>query len=462
MSQVSSAEAYQLLHNGILALSQVEANGICIDTKYLDKTIKRSKQRIHKLETQFRDSDLGKLWRKTFGAKTNFDSNQQLGQLLFDKLGFEGTKTTAGNYKTDVATLEKVEHPMIAPYMEISKLKHTLNTFLMGVKREVVRDKAHVFYNLHTAATYRSSSSAFNFQNLPIRDPVQGETIRRCFKARPGRRLVEIDYSGIEVCIAACYHQDPVMIEYITDPSKDMHRDMAAQCFCISPEQVTKAARYAGKNMFVFPQFYGDYFISCARSMWEWMERNKLKTADTEESIKDVLKSKGIKRLGACDPKERPRPGTFEQHIKKVEQDFWGRRFKVYNEWKQNWFQQYQKTGGFRTKTGFYIKGNFGRNDVINYPVQGSAFHCLLWSLIEIQKELRKRGMKTLIVGQIHDSIIADVPDNELDEYLAIARHVMTVRLPKRWKWICVPLEVEAEVTPVNGSWHEKKTHEVN
>jgi len=71
--------------------------------------------------------------------------------------------------------------------------------------------------------------------------------------------------------------------------------------------------------------------------------------------------------------------------------------------------------------------------------------------------EIPKYNMKTKIVGQIHDSIIADVPHEELDDYLALANKVMTKDLVKKWKWIILPLEIEAEVCPLNGNWSQKK-----
>jgi len=248
------------------------------------------------------------------------------------------------------------------------------------------------------------------------------------------------------------------MITYLKDPSKDMHRDMAAQCFKLSKDEVSKMARYSAKNMFVFPQFYGDYYINCARSMWDFMDHQKLTVEGNEKlTLRKHLKRNGISSLGECDVKEGTEPGTFEHHIKQVEKHFWNTRFLVYRDWKKKWYNDYLAQGYFYTKTGFRIEGNFGRNDVINYPVQGSAFHCLLWSLIQIQKELVKRGMKALIIGQIHDSIVADVPDSEVEEYLAIVKNVMIKRIQKAWKWIIVPLEVEVEMSPIGGTWFDKK-----
>jgi len=117
------------------------------------------------------------------------------------------------------------------------------------------------------------------------------------------------------------------------------------------------------------------------------------------------------------------------------------------------------KQGWFDLLTGFRIAGVYGRNDVINYPVQGVAFHCLLWSLVRLVKWLKKNRMKTVIVGQIHDSIVADVHPDELDDFLAMAKRVMTGDIRKHWGWIIVPLEIEAESSETN--WFDKRKVEL-
>jgi DNA polymerase I-like protein with 3'-5' exonuclease and polymerase domains len=81
--------------------------------------------------------------------------------------------------------------------------------------------------------------------------------------------------------------------------------------------------------------------------------------------------------------------------------------------------------------------------------------------MIELQKWLRKNNMRTLIVGQIHDSLVLDFYRKETKRVLEKAKQIMTELLPKYWDWICVPLEVEAELSPVGGSWHEKKGVEI-
>jgi len=169
------------------------------------------------------------------------------------------------------------------------------------------------------------------------------------------------------------------------------------------------------------------------------------------------LHRKGIKKLGALDPSKKSERYTFERHIQMTEKHFWEERFPTYTKWKKEWYDDYKTNGCFKTKTGFVCSGFMKRNEVINYPVQGAAFHKLLWSLIRLNQEIKERGMKTLIIGQIHDSIVSDVPENEVDDFLQLARNVMVDQLREAWDWIIVPLDIEAEMTPINGNWAQKK-----
>ena len=189
--------------------------------------------------------------------------------------------------------------------------------------------------------------------------------------------------------------------------------------------------------------------------MWNAVIARKIKTNDGVSLIKH-LRRKGIIELGDCDPEKSPRKNTFEKHMKEVEDDFWNRRFKVYKQWKKDWYYAYLKKGYFDTLTGFRIEGWYDRKQVINYPPQGSAFHWLLWSLIRIQKLLNKYNMRSLIIGQIHDSIVSSVYKRELRNYLEICQQVMTVDIRKYWDWIIVPLRIEAEAAPVDKSWYDK------
>lgn len=466
-------DAYNLLHEGSIVASQIESNGIRIDTAYLERTMTDITAKIERLDTELKSSKVFKTWQRVYGGKTNIGSKEQFANVMFKHLGYEEKKerTETGKIAADKAAFEHIDDPFVKAYREVDSLRQMKNTFLSGIRREVVDGYLHPHINFHIARTYRSSSNSPNFQNIPIRDPILGGLIRRCFVPRLGERYFgEEDLVGAEVRIAACYHKDPTMMKYIKDPTTDMHRDMAAQLFMLTPSQVNKMTRFAAKSFFVFAQFYGDYYVHCAKNLWNSMDQLKLTVTSAEaheskrgmeffkeRTIREHLVIKGVKSLGACTGDGPPRPGTFENHVKNVEDDFWNRRFQVYTQWKKSWYEKYQRNGYFDMLTGFRVEGYHKRNDVINYPIQGAAFHCLLWSLIQLQKWLVKYKMKTKIVGQIHDSIVSDIHGPEMQDYLDTAKYIITEALPKAWSWISVPLDVEVEIAPVGMSWFDKK-----
>lgn len=457
MMQAVTTDALKLFMDGSAALARAEAAGIRIDTAYLAATLTEVTGKIKALEAELRKDDVWKRWRWRFGDNANLDSPPQLGTLLFEDMGYECLdRTPTGRPKADERAIEAVPLQFCKTYTRMRKLLKLRGTYLEGVRKEVCNGFLHPSFNLNTAITYRSSGSQPNFQNLPIRNPEIGKYIRSAFVPRDGRRIVEVDFSGIEVRVAAAYHGDPTMVSYICDKTKDMHRDMAAECYRTTPDEVSKLMRYGSKNMFVFPQFYGSYHADCAKALWEWMTRANLKLEKSGTPVADHLRAKGITERGACAKDGDPRPGTFESHIRDVESRFWNERFPVYTAWKLAWWEEYRATGSFRMKTGFTCRGVYRKNEVLNYAVQGAAFHCLLWSFNELDREIRKRRMKTLLVGQIHDSILADVPEDEIQDFLHLAHDIMTRRLPNAWRWLNVPIETESEVTPAGGSWHDK------
>ena len=451
-------EAYQLLHEGSIALAEVEATGMRVDVPYLERAIRRTEHRIALLREDLSSSDVARAWRKHYGPKTNFDSGQQLGVVLFDvlKIPVGDARTPGGSYKTDEASLSTIDHPFIKDYLDIKRWQKAVGTNLRGILEEVVDGYIHCNFNLHLVRTYRSSSSDFNFQNIPVRDPEIAALVRTAFVPRRGRRIIEFDFKGIEVCVSACYNHDPKLIEYLKNPALDMHRDMAMECYMLPQAEVTKAARAAAKGAFVFAEFYGDWYIDCARRLWAWISEQGLTTV-SGMPLKAWLQTRGITHLGACDPGTDPTVGSFEGHIRAVEKRFWGQRFRVYDQWRRDWFAQYQRLGYIQTLTGFVCQGYMKKNEAINYGTQGSAFHCLLWVLIQlVSKELKKRKMQTVVVGQIHDSIVADVVPGEQAEYCGLVAGLVERELPRHYPWINVPMKAEAEGTETDAPWVTK------
>lgn len=453
----TTKDAYRLLHDGSIALAEVESNGIRIDTRYLENAIKTTSEEIEKLDRELQEDEVYKVWYKTYGDKTNLQSRPQLNDILFNKLGYKPTQfTETGLNKVDKSVLDGLDIPFARKYIEVAELRKVRATYLYGIRNEMVDGYIHPFFDLHTTVTGRGSSQLPNFQNIPNRNPRLAGIVRRCFIPRKNSYFAEDDYSGIEVKMACCYTKDPRLIDEFTTKGKDPHRDTACQLFFLEPEQVEKkTTRDWAKNRFVFPQFYGSVYFQCAPHIWEVASRKESKLADGTSILRHLRKN-GIKKgLGECTPGQRPVKGTFKYHVQQIEEDFWKRRFKVYTDWKRAWFADYRDKGWFESYIGFRWEGIFTRNQVLNYPMQESGFHCLLWSIIRVQRWLKKNKMKTKILGQIHDSIIADVHKSEVQDYLTKTKEVLTKDLPKAWEWIIVPLETESELSETN--WLEKK-----
>lgn len=454
IAQTATPAAYELLHEGALAFSVIENNGMRIDIAYLDKTIEETGQRIARIEQKLKGMDEYGLQRKRYGQQTNLTSRDQLATVLFGDMGLpEPKKTRTGRYQLDADALLATGLNYCKGLVKLEKLNKLLGTYLTGVRREVEDDGLlHPGFNLHTVQTYRGSSSDPNFQNIPIRDKEIGELIRKAFVPRDGHVLVEADFGGHEVRVACNLSKDPKLIHDTLEG--DMHRDMAAECFMLEQSDVSKPIRGAVKGGFVFAEFYGDWYKSVAQNLWAAIGEYTVAGAILE----DHLNAMGITELGDCDPNQKPTKGTFEHHIAKVEDRFWNERFKVYRDWRTMRVKQYKSKGWFELPTGFVCSGVYAKNQVLNYPIQGAAFHCLLWTLIQLIKEMRKKKMKSVVVGQIHDSVVADVHRAEVDDYVEMVTRIAQQDIMREWKWITVPLVIEAEVAEDN--WFNKAPYQ--
>lgn len=456
MKKLNRIDGYNLMQRGAVALADVEANGMRIDVEYLDGAITKTGARIKAIEEELRDYEEYKIQRRLFGANTNLTSRDQLGAVLFGSMGHTPkTATKTGKAQLDETALEKIGTKYASEFLLLEKLNKLYGTYLTGIRREVEGEYLHSSFGLHLVRSYRGQSEAPNLQNVPIRDDVQGPIIRKAFIPREGHAIIEIDYSALEVMVACALSGDPKLTYDATEG--DMHRDMAAECYLLEPDEVEKAVRQNTKGGFVFAEFYGDWYKQVTKNLWEAIDRHKLTKPHKGKqiSLRKHLKRRGITGRGLCDNNKEPEVGTFEHHTKKVEDRFWNDRFKVYHAKRKRWVAEYKRDGYIDTVTGFRCMGPMSKNQVMNYHIQGPAFHCLLWSLTEVVAETKRRRMGTKIISQIHDSIIADVPLGEVDDYLQMAQEIATVRLKEAWDWVTVDFKVEAEMATT--SWFDKK-----
>lgn len=469
--QAAQSDAYELIHRGILAFSRAERAGMRVDVGYCRTKSAHLTRQAERLEQKFDDSEFAAAWRKEYGVKMNPASNDQLGRMMYDVWGITPPKQTKGGKgSTDEGALKQIDLPELQYILRLRKLRKLRDTYLGNFLKEQVDGVIHPSINLHTVKSYRSSVNNPNLQNVPTRDKESMHITRRALFPREGYQLLEVDFSGIEVAISAAYNRDPNLIQYIMDDSTDMHGDLAHQIFTLDKwdtfisEKGFKSIpvfdflRKATKNSFTFPQFYGDYYGNSAISYCRWTglpQGGEWKSGQGPEMpdggcLADHMAANGVRSFD-----------DFVERLKDIEDDFWGRRFKVYGRWREDWYAAYTKRGYLDTLTGFRCKGLMTKNQVINTPIQAAAFHCLLWTFIRVDEIAQREGWRSRLVMQIHDSLVVDVHPPELAYVAGIIQQVATQELSAAWRWICVPMAVEADLCPVDHSWSDKQSYEL-
>jgi DNA polymerase-1 len=444
---LTNLQGYDLLHQGTLRLKETEKNGFLTNQAYFKEKYNEVNKKIMGVAERIKDSKENKIWKEKEGKSIDINSPTQLKKLLFTYCEYKSKKQTKkGNDSTDEEALEKIGIPFTKNIIRLRKYQKINNTYIKNFISDSFNSFLHSNINLHSIVSYRSSYDHVNLQNVPKHDEKANTLIRTGLIPRSGRKLIEIDYKGSEIKSSACYHHDPVMINYINDKTTDMHRDTAIELFLTTPDEVDKKIfntyfRYWSKNNFVFAEFYGDWYKACARNIWQEI----LKSPDSK-FILNLLKEKGIKNYY-----------DFEENARMVEDNLWNNRFKVYSQWKLDTYEEYLNTLQIKLLTGFTCRGYMSKNDVLNYQIQGTSFHFLLWSYIRIADYLKANKFETMPILEIHDSILLDVVPDEEQEILKVAKKIMCEDIRKYWKWIIVPLDIEVEATKINGNWAEKE-----
>mgnify|MGYP001766403057 CR=1 FL=1 len=447
---VPMMKANDFFIDGLIALSDVQINGIPAKRRYYEKTDKELDDRMKEITKELLVSKEAKKFEKEMGRTISLTSDYDMRDLFFKILKYTPSKSTdTGLPSVDAMALRALNSQFANKLIELSQLDKIKTTYIGQFLREINDDgKLHPFFDLHTVQTYRSSSAGPNIQNIPSRDPVAKKYTRSGLYPSPGNLILDFDYGALEVRIIGACTGDPELVRYINDPSTDMHRDQAMSLFDLKKKEVTKMLRFHAKNGFVFAEFYGSYYRSIARSLWETMNRDQLKTATDVNIFDHLMDNKIINHEKDFD--------KFESHVKDVEQSFWD-RFSGVKKWqKRNW-DFYERNGYVELATGFRCSGYMKRNDLANYPIQGPAFHCLLYSLININDELKRRKMGTKIIGQIHDCCLFDCVPSEKEAVKEMSIEIATKKIRQDWKWLNVPVVLEFEETKVDESWYSKK-----
>ena len=440
-------EAFKLLMQGEDVLTQVSNNGMYIDVPYLKSQKETIIKECDNLKDKFlNETKLGQLWLSKYGYKADIDSSSQIRNVLqasgFDKF----RKTEKGNDSVDKSVIEKLPYEESSLLLKRSQLKILWQSIISKSIQEVDENGfIHPEFMLHTVRTYRSSCVNPNLQQMPKNNDFQKHIVRTGFLPRSKDRcLVELDLRANEVSCGCSIHHDPNMLRFLSDPNADMHSEVEKHYYMLQDDEMCKALRKSVKGRFVFAGFYGAGFESMARNLWDFVTEDNPNTG-TGQPILDHLKERGINSFD-----------DMLTHTQKEYEWFWFDLFKFYGEWKEKQWELYKKQGYLDYPTGFRVTMKMAKTQAINTVVQGSAFHVLLNTLIHLQRKFLKYKLKSLIIGQIHDSAVMDIVPNEYqticDLYIESQAEVR-----KEWQWIVYPIAVEADLGEPGASWADLK-----
>lgn len=435
---------------GLHSLVRIQDNGINMDKVYYSREFLERHAELQALEAKILNSDEAQAFQTLTKEKYDF-TPEHTRILLYDVLKVEKEKfTESGLESTEASVLASINNQTLKDIIVYRKLEKVRNTYIAQFLREIDDDsRMRPNYNMHKVQTYRSSSSNPNFQNVPNRDQEAKKISRSGVLPSKGNIILDWDYGAMEFKIASALCQDPVMVAYCHDPKTDIHRDTAGEVFAIDTKYVTKDMRFHTKNGMVFPTIYGSWYKNTARNIWTVAK--DLPTGHPEKiTVREYLYEVGV--LKSLKSPE----ADFETHMKEVEREWWS-KFKVLKQWQEKQWKNYIEKGYLTMPFGFHASGYLSRNDIINYPVQGSAFHCLIWSMNKIRQFMEDNRLLSLLIGQIHDNLIYDCCPDEKDFIVKTSTFFATENIRQENPWIIVPLVIEWEETDVDGSWYSKK-----
>ncbi|MBF0241933.1 MAG: DNA polymerase I [Desulfamplus sp.] len=399
----------------ITVLANIEMNGIKVDKSKL-----QSLSKGFELELENIESDIFRV----AGQEFNINSSQQLGHILFERLNLPVQKKTKKKtgYSTDIAVLTELatqhELPaMVLRYRSLGKLKSTYTDAL----QELINPKTgriHTSFNQAITATGRLSSSDPNLQNIPIRTD-EGRQIREAFIPENGFKLVSADYSQIELRILAHFADDKILIEAFEN-DEDIHTRTAAEVFQAMPEMVDSELRRQAKAInFGIVYGMGAFKLSNELSISRKMAQTYIDNYFARYS--------GVKRYMDLTIQKAKEMGAVTTLL--------GRKRELPDIYSSN----------------ANVRGMAERM-AINTPIQGSAADIIKLAMIKMDRALNEtcrsdgKKMKSKMILSVHDEILFEVPDDELEELKALAKSVMEgIRVVESLFELKVPLKVNID-----------------
>ena len=367
-------------------LSSMQWNGMYVDEQELSAFGEELTSQIEVLT---------KVIHKMAGEEFNINSTKQLGEILFEKMKLPVIKKTKNGYSTDVDVLEKLkrEDPIIGKILEYRQLMKLNSTYVEGLKPFInpKTKRIHSFFHQTITATGRISSTEPNLQNIPTRFEL-GKRVRKVFKPEEGKVYIDADYSQIELRVLAHISEDKHMIDAFKH-NEDIHKQAASKVFKTPIDEVTKEQRSNAKAV-NFGIVYGISDFGLAEQLG--ISRKKAKQYIDEY----LTEYAGIKEF-------------MENIIEKAKEQGYV----------ETLFHRRRYVPELNSKN--YMVRQFGNRVAMNTPIQGTAADIMKIAMINVNKELKTRGLEAKIILQVHDEMMIEAPENEKEEVKDIMKKEM-------------------------------------
>ena len=353
------------------------------------------------------------------GEEFNINSTQQLGTILFDKLGLPSAKKNKKGYSTDVDTLEKIydKHDIVPKILEYRSLMKLNSTYVEGLIPYVnpKTGRIHSYFHQTITATGRISSTEPNLQNIPSHDDL-GRNIKRAFKPKEGYVYIDADYSQIELRVLSHIAQDENMMNAFKN-DEDIHREVASKVFNIPFEEVTKEQRSSAKAV-NFGIVYGITGFGLAKQIGKSRK-------EAQEYIDSYLeKFSGVRQF-------------MSDIIKKAEE----------NGFVETLFGRRRYVPELKSKN--FMVREFGKRVAMNTPIQGTAADIMKIAMNDVYKKLKEENLDARIVLQVHDELLIESSEKDCKKAKDILKSCMENAMQ-----MSIPLKVELSEAK---SWYDAK-----
>lgn len=391
-------------------LADMEITGIKVDTDYLLSVEKSLKDQMEVLEEEIYDYA---------GSKFNIMSPSQLSKVLFEELSIPYPKRVKGNkYSTSKDILDKIKfvHPIVDKILEYRTVAKLYANYAVGLRAEVREDgRIHTIFTQTLTRTGRLSSISPNLQNIPARAEYS-KLIRKAFIPDENSKILSSDYSQVELRIFAHVSKATNLIQAFVD-DKDIHTKTASDIFKVPMSEVTKDMRRTAKAV--------NFGILYGISSFGLSEDLGVDIVTAKKFIDNYLETyPGIKEYMEQEKEEAYKYGYVKTLMN---------RKRIIEE----------------LKSKNYMIRSSGERMALNTPIQGTAADILKKAMVEIYQEFEKRKLKSKMLIQVHDELVFNVLNEELEEVKEIVRDIMENTFK-----LSVPLKVDIEV---GNDWYEAK-----